>query len=362
MPRFEKVKRLIQERSHLTLEFPQSKGRVIRTFIPFLENPVITERGRSNLNSYKLVGRNGELFSYAGADSRKFSLTFNLSLLHIIAMDAEEGITDKFKRQFNLFFTDRESAKSYFGLKRQSDEIGDRDLFKDLQLGRSATSIVKREAVRNEGRDQLRATSQFDFPVDDTGGFGRDHASIHRAYYQQAAGIITNDQESGAAKTFSGYGARTTNVNGSVRQDGRSEAVRALADADHTDINKYIDLMLTWINLIRGSVLNRSDNTVYGPPIVRLTHGTMHNNVPCLVEDYNISVVHEAGYEAQTLTPKRFEIQLNLVETRTGDFGDYVPGEVIAGDNLTGWESIISNNDIDPYNGLIGADKDNYGI
>ena len=44
---------------------------------------------------------------------------------------------------------------------------------------------------------------------------------------------------------------------------------------------------------------------------------------------------------------------MSLVESRTGNFGEYAPGTITDGDNLTGWESIIDNNSIDPYNGLI---------
>ena len=86
-------KRLLHERSHMALEFPQSDNRVIRTFIPFLENPQITERGQANLNSYQLVGRAGELFSYAGAKSRKLKLVFNISLLHVMEMDTKESLS-----------------------------------------------------------------------------------------------------------------------------------------------------------------------------------------------------------------------------------------------------------------------------
>ena len=77
-------KRRLSERSHLTIEFPQSDNRVIRTFVPFLENPTISEKGKANLNSYNLVGRAGQLFSYGGAESRKLTVNFNITLLHVM--------------------------------------------------------------------------------------------------------------------------------------------------------------------------------------------------------------------------------------------------------------------------------------
>ena len=82
--KFVKNKRLLQERSNLAFEFPQSNNRVLRTFLPFLENIKVNERGSANLNKYNLVGRAGQLFSYAGADSRRISVTFNIHLLHLM--------------------------------------------------------------------------------------------------------------------------------------------------------------------------------------------------------------------------------------------------------------------------------------
>jgi hypothetical protein len=123
----------------------------------------------------------------------------------------------------------------------------------------------------------------------------------------------------------------------------------------YKDLDKTINLVYCWINLIRSSVLNNSTNSLYGPPIVRLTCGPMYNNVPCLVEDYSIRILDEAGYEAQTLTPKRVQITLNLIESRTGTFGKYASTSRFEGDNVTGWESIIENNELDPNNGLIGG-------
>ena len=51
-----------------------------------------------------------------------------------------------------------------------------------------------------------------------------------------------------------------------------------------------------------------------------------------------------------------------MIETRTGDFGNYAGGRVVTGDNLTGWESIIGNNELDPYNGIVGQSGDFYDL
>jgi len=336
MPKFNKNKRLLQERSHLTLEFPQSNDRVLRTFIPFLENPKITEKGAANLNSYNLVGRAGELFSYGGAQSRRLNVNFNISFQHVIEIDAEEGISDKFRRQFLLYFTDSDALDA-FNVRQQDKEENYRG------LGIDGEPIYLDVLNGSENED-----SQLDpdIQIRDRKGYGRDYAATHRAYYRRIAGLV-NQNPDAEGEDFSNL----INVDAENQESNRQ-----------ADNNKHIDLVYCWLNLIRASVLNRSNNTAYGPPIVRLTHGPMYANVPCLVEDYSVKVNEDAGYEAQTLTPKKIEISLNMVESRTGDFGKYQAGRVITGDNLTGWESIINNNEIDPNNGLISREGSDYAV
>ena len=289
-------KRLLHERSHLKLEFPQQGDQTIQAYIPFLENPEINEKGKSKLNTYDLVGRAGQLFSYGGADSRSLDLKFNISLLHVLDMQATEGITEKFQRDFRSFFNHKSLTRKSFNLQVEHLE----------------------EVVLGGGPPVEEAFKQ---------------ATAHRDYYRGLISQITN-----------------TPTGNQIDLGGTPTG-----NSDTIDLDRTLDLIYYWINLVRGSVLNNSTNTLYGPPIVRLTHGPMYNNVPCLVEDYSVSIEEEAGYDVQTLTPKRVQVTMSLVESRTGNFGEYAPGTITDGDNLTGWESIIDNNSIDPYNGLIGS-------
>jgi hypothetical protein len=336
-------KRLLHERSHMAVEFPQSNDRVLRTFIPFLENPQITERGQANLNSYQLVGRAGELFSYAGAKSRKLKLVFNISLLHVMEMDTKEGIADHFKRQFNLFFTDKGKAKTLFNLRKEAKEEAEAIRESIKSFGRNASVTEETRARLQDAEDEAAANDflgESDQEIQDLQGFGRDYASNHRDHYRRLIGALTGaeiqqqESESFIAPLLQGEGISTT-----------SDRINQL--------NKVIDLIYVWVNLIRATTLNHSMDTLLGPPIVRLTHGAMYDNVPCLVEDYDIKILDEAGYELETLTPKRIEVSLSLVENRAGNFGRYAAGKVVTGDNITGWESIITNNELDPMNGII---------
>jgi hypothetical protein len=345
-------KRRLSERSHLTIEFPQSNQRVIRTFIPFLENPTISERGKANLNSYNLVGRAGQLFSYGGSESRTLQVTFNISLLHVL--EEEKDLNEMFKRQFKLFFSEKELARQAFLLSK-APMPGDADpMFIDQQFAKNpdiSYEEASQLALQEQAKENVENAKAFIGEGETQKGVDRDHAGLHRDYYRMLVQGLTKKEladsdkelnESFGAKIqeFAGYGAPLANVD---------------------QLNSVINLVYTWVNLIRGSVLNNSSNATLGPPIVRLTHGAMYNNVPCLLQDYSINIVEEAGYDVATLTPKRLQISLNLIESRTGNFGRFNAGRIEDGDNLTGWESVISTNNIDPYNGIIGLEDGEFG-
>jgi len=296
MPRFKPNKRLLHERSFLTLEFPQSDDRVIKARIPMLENCSITENGKANLAEYNLLGRSNSFHAYMGAKARTFSLSFNITLLHVLETLSTEDIADHFKRVFSLGYT-KEKVRSLF-----------------LEL-----EVIPGEAAQ--------------------------HARSHRSYYQNVAGIVTPPKglfDSGLDSVLTWFG-----LPASEPQDAKFE-----------HLNGVIDMVLHWLNLIRSTTLNNSSNTTQACPIVRLTHGVAFNALPCVVEDYSITWDESAGHEVNTLLAKKYTITLSLKENRTGNFGKFQVGEITKGDNHVGWEAIIESNNLDPYNDLIELTKD----
>jgi len=345
-------KRRLSERSHLTIEFPQSDNRVIRTFIPFLENPTISEKGKAKINSYDLVGRAGQLFSYGGAESRKLSVNFNITLLHV--MEEEKDLAEMFKSQFKLFFSESERAKEAFEMSTSIDtalaaRVDDPDAF-DTQPYQIFDPEAELELLRAEDIENATYLVGSE-PWQNNTGKQQDHASIHRQYYRKlinhVAGFDPQSLLGGVGETINSFFEGGLGI--------------ASPDENAAALDSTLNLVYLWVNLIRASILNNSRSTTLGPPIVRLTHGGMYNNVPCLLDNYSINIVDEAGYDVQTMTPKRLEISLNLIESRTGNFGAFKAGEIAFGDNLTGWESVIENNNIDPYNGLIGGEGE-FGV
>tara|TARA_R100001510_G_C7608998_1_gene173178 strand:- start:676 stop:975 length:300 start_codon:yes stop_codon:yes gene_type:complete len=73
-------------------------------------------------------------------------------------------------------------------------------------------------------------------------------------------------------------------------------------------------------------------------------------NSPCLVEDYKISIDTQTNYELETLLPHIIKVSMSLIESRSGNFGEYKEGRLVEGDNLTGYESILDRNVLDSMN------------
>jgi hypothetical protein len=412
MPRFSSLKtfeqikrpRLLSERSHLGLEFPQPNGRVFRTYIPFLQNPLISERGQSNLVEYDLVGRPGGLYSYGGAKSRVITLQFKINLIHLLYSASTEGVSSKFFRSFNLFYADRERAKKAFDLKpggARDAEIAEAEdatagayaAFEESQSNLRSAQINYNNLFQSDfdgtfagelfAAERSAGAAEYDYydaeanlagldadlqsdlanisrdgATDIQAGKGFPHASTHRAFYRKALSVLTGNTFPTQTPFLDGIanyfidGINNASILGYDLQ-GEVKAPRILSPQDQLNrVNDLIDAVYVWVNLVRSTTLNNSTNTVQGPPIVRLNHGAMYNNIPCIVSDYSIEMNQQAGYEVETLTPKELVINMTLKETRTT--GGFEEGQIESGDHVAGWEAIITNNNTDPYNGAVG--------
>jgi hypothetical protein len=268
-------------------------------------------------------------------------------------LEEEKDLNEMFKRQFRLFFSEKDQARQAFALR--SGPMGPVDINQvAAESGVTAENVTQEQIDAYQARQDsqnLEAARDFLGEANTSTGNDKDHAGLHRDYYRMLIRGLTKQELSESDQELNdSFGAKIQEFAG-LGNPG-----------DNTNqLNSVINLVYAWVNLIRGSVLNNSSNTTFGPPIVRLTHGAMYNNVPCLLQDYSINIVEEAGYDVATLTPKRLQISLNLIESRTGNFGRFNAGRIEDGDNLAGWESVISTNNIDPYNGVIGLEDGEFG-
>ena len=285
--------RLLAERSRLEFHYPGSDGTII--FLPFYENPEITESQAASYAEYNPIARSGSMYAYLGAKSRKFKVDFYYTLPHLAFH--EMGVS-KFLRVFMQNST--EAKKAMFeptGSHTLKERPGDAS--KSLGLAQERLYRYLRDlqdpitgvTITNQRRDQTVLVGN-------------------------ANGRIVSDTQLNEYLEFH------------VKP---SEKV------------KVIDTLLFFMGVIRTSVTNKSNNPMLGPPIVRITHGTMYQSIPTVCRKYNISFDEEAGYHLQTLTPRRIKISMSLDEVRVGNFEDYKPTKLANRDNLTGWESAINS-------------------
>lgn len=119
--------------------------------------------------------------------------------------------------------------------------------------------------------------------------------------------------------------------------------------------NKIIDLMMFYTNLVRASVVNNAKNPVLGPPIIRLNHGILYQDIPCVCKDYSFEIKEDVLYDVRTLMPVILGIKLSLEEVRTGDFTNFEKGKLIKRDNLAGYEALFDQGSMEP--GIVDLGK-----
>lgn len=122
--------------------------------------------------------------------------------------------------------------------------------------------------------------------------------------------------------------------------------------ADLTNSSPVTDSIIRvyswWVNLIRASVINNASNPIYGPPIVRMTHGFLYQGVPCIVKRVSINFDEIAGYDIEYLVNNLITVTMDLAEVRVGNFEEYEKGNIIKGDNVAGWEALLEGETMDP--------------
>jgi len=171
-----------------------------------------------------------------------------------------------------------------------------------------------------------------------------DTASEKAKFFTNPANAVGNDQYALSHKDGSfGY------ANDGTAKFLDEEFARASGDyakGDHSKVRRsVIDVIAYWVNIIRTSVVNNASDPLYGPPLVRLNHGILYRDVPCIVTQYGISYPDKAGFDLHTLLPRIISVTLKMKEVRTGNFGAYSMNDLGGRDNLAGWESVVNSAD-----------------
>jgi hypothetical protein len=303
----------LADRSKLEFWFPRSEpNNFTKVNLYFLENIRLVESKRAKLAKLSPIGRNHNIFAHFGADSREFTLSFNLTLNHILDMDVPGQV------QSNIAFLSEDKEKE-----------------------------------KRKFKETLTAFS---------GERGPSQTLLAVSYFKAITGIsfsdpsnLFNDFISNTVLPFL-RGDNNTNTTNQFNQVEEEERIRSrILDSD--DIIKKMDLILFWINIIRASVSNNQQQTHLGPPIIRLYHGMMYNNIPCVCENYTMTPNQEAGYDLATLLPRQLQVNLKLHEVRNYNVEDFAPGSIVTGDNAAGWEAVFDHATMDPYDENIWEDN-----
>lgn len=323
------VDRALPDRTKLMFYFPipTTGDNYYVVELPFFENVSIKESKKARYQKYSLISRSSNLYSYLGADSRVLNVTFDMSLPHLLEEHPDITLDRYVSYMQDKDNLELEKQKFLEPYKVQSIPQG-----MAFNLGTDYTKKLARDSAK-QVLNSLEST---------TGALNvEDKERLGARYGLEALALTQINQTATSIK--------------SVLQSPFALAQKAI-EYNQTQQLKYkiIDLIIYWTNIVRSSVVNYSKNPIYGPPIIRLRHGVLYQDVPCICTDYSIDYNEAAGYDLDTLLPRQLKINLKLEEIRTGDFGEFAPkGNPIERDNLAGWEAVVlgETNSMDPgYN------------
>ena len=325
------VDRALPERTNLKFYFPMPTpgDNYYVVELPFFENVQINESKKARYQKYSLISRSSNLYSYLGADSRTISVQFSLTLPHLLEEHPEINI-DK----YISYLTDKDNVENEKKRFKEPYAVESTPKGMAFKLGTKYTRELAQDSA-NQVLLNLEAASNGIFNPE-------EKAYLGARYGLQQLSLAQNVQQLSPTEFITG---------GAFREQVRQG--KQFIENNQTNQLKHriIDLIIYWTNIIRSSVVNYAKNPMYGPPVIRLNHGIMYQNVPCICTDYSIQYEEQAGYDMDTLLPRKIKVNLKLEENRTGDFGEFDPkGDMITKDNLAGWEAVVlgETNSMDP--------------
>ena len=370
--------------------------------IPFFENPTISESQNPRYANFAVVGRSSNLFGYLGSDSRKFNISFNMTLPHIVDAPQKDfeslhtGPPTKIQKRREMLEANTQTLKNFNAVNtlaakadmaftkkamqtslRRSEEIEankkEAETWVESGSGTGFTRPKGKEQWspwKKSGRGFTRSKREDLFTSND----GQGGLDLLKGRFKMALGSIKRQE---------GYKDQIKKNNAQIRRmkhedrflaqkqknwttDGvarhfddeyRNVALlseeRALAkslsysspllnpDSEGSKLRrKAINAVASMVALLRSTVINNTEDVTLGPPIVRLNFGILYQDVPCVCKGYTIQIDEKAGFDVKTLLPRKFNIRLSLEEAR--DFSSGNSPEPIK-DGLVGWEVLLGS-------------------
>tara|TARA_R100000951_G_scaffold115423_2_gene123460 strand:+ start:342 stop:1370 length:1029 start_codon:yes stop_codon:yes gene_type:complete len=331
------IDRKLPERAKLMFYFPKPSigDDYFIVEMPFFENVRIRESKKARYQKYSLLSRSSNLYSYLGADSRQLNLSFNMTLPHIL--DDNPGLT----------------LQQFIDYSSSENDLAEKEKFRKPY---KANDTVNGMAFKlgTHYTKELAFASAKQVLLNDQITAGMD--GISKKVMMSKFGIAEAELGLAIASTIALKEQTTIQINEGLANQDKAEqkAKEDLKGNENMQLQyRIIDLIIYWTNIIRSSVVNNADNPIYGPPTIRLRHGILYQDIPCICTDYSISYNEAAGYDINTLLPRQLNITMNLEEIRTGDFGKFNTTKITQQDNLAGWEAVVNGDthSMDPGSG-----------
>lgn len=305
--------------------------------IPFFENPTINESKSARLGRYKPIGRNGDLYAFLGSDSRNLSLTFSMTLPHIV--DHAQLSMEVYKRR-----------EGYFDNLFNGPE-------KDIEAEKARLTKVRDQLPPVESEDKMTIATIEKYEEQMLSEIQRNPLGYNP--YGGGNGFFGLLGDITAGITGAGLDALTGGTPG-VNDTSYFNAAQQARRDGRAKITKIKALYHFWINVVRTSTLGGPLGS--SPPIIRLTFGPMYQRVPFIATKYNLSIDEIAGYDLLTLLPRRVKINLSLEEIRAGNFSTFKPAEQSDGsyevdmtsENPADWQAVLTYGSTDPRQSPLG--------
>ena len=282
-------------------------GRV--NWLPFYENPLIVESRRANYANAKVFLRNEPVRLYTGSEARKFKIDIHYTLAHIASMVPTNALLQMFSTDSTL----------------SDEELSAIDTYLRAVVAQDTGTVPYDDQIRSQKQNQLKRGNQQELGPNELRG----------ANLESMKNRLADGSEGPVGKFFD---------EGDPLSRWNSMLEHILQTSDSwTQISKIV---MYAVNLIRGSVIASKGYPVKGPPIVELKWGALYNFVPCIVTDYRLQPLEEAGYDVKSLMSQRLKISLSLEEMR--NIHGNLHGDPQVTSDLPGWDSILELGTMDP--------------
>ena len=335
----------LEAKSRLYIRYPNSvdpDGAATQIIIPFHEDPIIRERKQTRYANYNPIGRASNLYTYLGSNSREFDLQFGITLPHLIQMH----ISNENRGVRGAGDVTSQSMQKRFFPDGMIDEVwGTPDLspktanYFNKMLGQWLDVIDNAAVGLKDNHNQSLAVSR---KLANIMTAGTTAQIAHHSY--QTNKIIQNNITANEAFLKEVNTVLLNNKKGiPYSMEGAANYINKKKGTAYKHVQDIMDIIVYWIEVIRSTAYNDVQNPVHGPPTVILEHGILYRRIPCLVDNYSIEFDAAAGYEKDTMLPRRISVNMSLKENRVGDFGVFKPTSIygIEGNNLAGYEAVI---------------------